>query len=138
MVEEEEYGVNVKFTEVDSWLWLCQRIFYSWEIHIEVVFRSKGSACSNLHWCKKEKKRTRRACIVAVLVAKSCLTLLRPHGCLSGSSVHWISEARILEWVAISFSRGSSWPRDQTWVFCIGRQTLYHWATRGCIKRSKW
>ena len=27
-------------------------------------------------------------------------------------------------------SRGSSWPRDQTWVFCIGRQILYHWATR--------
>ena len=34
--------------------------------------------------------------------------------------------ARILEWVAISFSRGSSRPRDQTCVFCIGRQILYH------------
>lgn len=56
MVEEEEYGVNAKFTEVDSWLWLCQRIVYSWEIHIEVVLRSKGSACSNLHWCKKERR----------------------------------------------------------------------------------
>ena len=39
--------------------------------------------------------------------------------------------ARLLEWVAISSSRGSSWPRDQTWVSCIsciGRQILYHWA----------
>ena len=35
-----------------------------------------------------------------------------------GSSVHAILQARILEWVAISFSRGSSWPRDQTQVFC--------------------
>ena len=35
----------------------------------------------------------------------------------------------ILEWVAISFSRGSSWPRDQTSVSCIGRRMLYHWAT---------
>ena len=46
------------------------------------------------------------------------------------SSVHGISQARILEWVAISFSRGSSWPRDQTWVSCIGRQILYCQATR--------
>ena len=36
-------------------------------------------------------------------------------------SVHGISQARILEWVSISFSRGSSWPRDKTCVSCIGR-----------------
>ena len=36
---------------------------------------------------------------------------------------------RILEWVAISFSRESSRPRDQTHVSCIGRRILYHWAT---------
>ena len=36
-----------------------------------------------------------------------------------GSSVHGISQARILEWVPISFSRGSSWPRDQTCISCI-------------------
>ena len=41
-----------------------------------------------------------------------------------------ISQARILEWVAISFSRGSSWPRDQTCISWIGRRVLYHWATR--------
>ena len=46
-----------------------------------------------------------------------------------GSSVHGILQARILEWVAISFSRGSSQIRDWTHVFCIGRQILYHWAT---------
>ena len=48
---------------------------------------------------------------------------------LPGSSVHGISQARILEWVAISFSRGSSWPRDKTRVSCTGRQMLYHRAT---------
>ena len=37
------------------------------------------------------------------------------------SFVHEISQARILEWVAVSFSRGSSQPRDQTWVSCIDR-----------------
>ena len=50
-----------------------------------------------------------------------------------GSSVHGISQARILEFVAISFSRASSQPRALTlvsWVSCIGRQIPYHWATR--------
>jgi len=37
---------------------------------------------------------------------------------LPGSSVHGILQARILEWVVIPFSRGSSRPRDQTWVSC--------------------
>ena len=47
-----------------------------------------------------------------------------------GFSVHGISQARILECAAISFSRGSSWPRVfLTWVSCIGRWILYHCAT---------
>ena len=49
-----------------------------------------------------------------------------------GSSLHGIFPARILEWVAISSSRGSSWPRDQirvSWVSCIGGWILDRWAT---------
>ena len=54
-------------------------------------------------------------------VAQSCPTLCDPMDCsLPGSSVHEILQARILEWVAISFSRGSSRPRDQTPVSSIG------------------
>ena len=50
---------------------------------------------------------------VLVSVAKSCLTLCDPLDCrLSGSSVHEIFQARILEWAAILFSRGSSQPKD--------------------------
>ena len=45
---------------------------------------------------------------------------------LLGSSVYGISQTRILEWVAISFSKGSSQLRDQTHVSCIGRWILYH------------
>ena len=56
-----------------------------------------------------------------------------PHGLQSTrSSVLWIFQARILEWVAISSSRGSSWPKDlicASCVYCIGKQILYHWAT---------
>ena len=65
------------------------------------------------------------------LVAKSCRTLRDPTDCsLPGSSVHGISQTEILEWAAISFSRGSSHPRNQTWISCTGRWILYHWATR--------
>ena len=53
-------------------------------------------------------------------------TLCNPMDCSpSGSSVHGILQARILEWVAICFSRGLSWARDWTWVSCItGRFSL--------------
>ena len=65
--------------------------------------------------------------------AHSCPTLCDPIDCsLSGSSVHGIFPGKILEWVAISSSRGSSWPRDRTRVsciFCIGRWVLFHCAT---------
>ena len=47
-----------------------------------------------------------------------------------GSSVHGILQARILEWVAISFSRGSSQPRDQTQISCTAGRFLTIWATR--------
>ena len=49
-----------------------------------------------------------------------------------GSSVHWISQARTLEWTAHSFFRGSSWPRDQTRVSCVFKTAgrfFTHWAT---------
>ena len=55
-----------------------------------------------------------------MLVSQLYLTLCDPMNCnLPGSSVHEILQARILDWVAIPFSRGSSQPRDQTWVCCI-------------------
>ena len=65
----------------------------------------------------------------ACSVTQSCPTLCDLMDCsLPGSSVHGIFQARILEWVAISFSRGSYQPRDQTHI-CSGRQILYHWTT---------
>ena len=64
-------------------------------------------------------------CCSCCLVTKSCMTLCDPMDySLPDSSVHGISQARILEWVAVSFPRGSSWPRDQTRVSCIGKQIL--------------
>ena len=62
------------------------------------------------------------------LVAKSCVRLFRPHR--PGSSVHGILQARILEWVAISFSRVSSQPRNQTPVSCLAGRLFTNWVTR--------
>ena len=58
------------------------------------------------------------------------VSLCDPVDCsLPGSSVHRILQARILQWVAISYSRGSSQPRDWTLVSCFGRWILYHCTT---------
>ena len=68
---------------------------------------------------------------VKVLVAQLCSTLCNPMDCsLPGLSVHGILQARILEWVAISFSRRSFWPRDSIWVSCIVDRFFTIWATR--------
>ena len=68
--------------------------------------------------------------LVCAKLLHLCPTLWDPMDCSPpGSSVHRILQARLLEWVAISFSRGSSQPRDQTHiscVFCTGERILYH------------
>ena len=69
-------------------------------------------AFSSIAPCEREK--------VKVLVTQSCLTPCDPMDCSPpGSSVHGISQARILECVVVSSSRGSSQPRDRTWVSCV-------------------
>ena len=65
------------------------------------------------------------------LVAKLRLTLCDPMDCsLPGFSVHGLFQSGTLEWVAISFSRGSSPPRDWTWISCIAGRFFTNWATR--------
>ena len=54
-----------------------------------------------------------------------------------GSSVHGILQARILEWVSISFSRGSSQPRNRAWVFCIAGRFFTNWAIREAVIQGK-
>ena len=69
-----------------------------------------------------------------VLVAQSCLTLCDPTNCsLPGFSVHGILQAKILEWIAIPFSRGTSQPRDRTLVSWLIGRFFTIWATE---KRS--
>ena len=64
-------------------------------------------------------------------ISQSYLTLRDPKDCsLPGSSVHGIFLTRVLEWVAISFSGGSTLPRERIKVSCIGKMILYLWAAR--------
>ena len=71
--------------------------------------------------------------LYACMHTQSFPTLCNPMDCsLPGCSVYGIFQARILEWVANSFSRGSSWPWDGTCISCVsctGRQVLTSWAT---------
>ena len=75
---------------------------------------------------ERETETTLRNRLHVGSVTQSCLTLCDPIDCgPPGSSVHGILQARRLEWVAISSSRGSSQPRDRIRVSCIGRRILY-------------
>ena len=71
-------------------------------------------------------------CIIVCVCAQSCLTLYRLTDRSPPGYVHRIFQARILEWVAVSYSRSSSRLKGGTWlscVSCIGNWILYHWAT---------
>ena len=73
--------------------------------------------------------------VCVYLVTQSCLILCNLMECsLPGSSVMGILQARILEWIVIPSSRGSSQPRDQTQVSCIAVRFLTIWATREAWK----
>ena len=74
----------------------------------------------------------------SLLVAQSCLTLCNPMDCGSpSSSVHGILQARILEWVAIPFSRESSQPRDWTQVSSNAGRFFTVWVTREALSEGK-
>ena len=73
-----------------------------------------------------------------ILVSQLCPTHCNPMDCSPPSSfVHGILQARILEWIAMLFSRGSSWPRDWTWVSCIAGRFFTTWATREALSLPK-
>ena len=68
--------------------------------------------------------------VVLVVQSLSCIQRCDPVDCgPPGSSVHGIFQARMLEWVVISSSEGSSQLRNRTHVSCTGRLNLYHWAS---------
>ena len=90
------------------------------------------SILKDLLYGQMDSELLQRCCLyVRDKSLQSCLTLCDAMDCSPlGSSVHGDSMVRILEWVAISSFRRSSWLRNRTYVSYIRRWTLYHWATR--------
>ena len=83
------------------------------------------------------QKKLSSVCLVSsvlCLVTRSCLTLCNPMDYSPpGSSFHGILQERILEWVAILFSRGFYWPSDWTQVSCISSRFSTVWVTREAL-----
>ena len=107
------------------------RFFSAVETHgnIGLVKISLGFVHKML-WKNKKKTFFNQSNIMFTVVVQllSCSTLWDIVGLSPpGSSVHGISHARILEWIVISPSRGSSRTRDWTFISCIGRWILHHW-----------
>ena len=94
-----------------------ETVFYSFNLRMfHRLVRAMSSSPRGCIFSSCTKKRKK--------VTQSCLTLCNPMDCSPPvSSIHAIFQARVLEWVAISFSRGYSRPRDQTWVSqIVGRR----------------
>ena len=121
--------------------------------YLRVHIASTKIQCSQTNKLKKKKQKTVTQSVytilffsnwslkknVCVLVAQSCPTLCDPmdwgaHLAPHGRIPHGILQARILEWVALLFSRGSSQPTDWTWVSCISGRFFAIWATREALK----
>ena len=112
-------GIAKSLTQL-KWLGMDAHIYVLW--FWGAVFWTHQSSCSS---CVLECAK----------MLQSTWTVCNPMDCSPpGSSVCRIVQARILEWVVILSSRGSSWPRDRlclSYVSCIGRQVLYHYRYLG-------
>ena len=126
--------MNVKslFVYVCVYIYVCVCIYIYIYIYIHIDTLTGIACCC----CVYIYTYTYIDTFMGILCCCCLVTKLSPAVCdpmkysLPGSSVHGISQVRILEWVAMPSSRGSSWPRYLTQVFCIARFIFYCWATR--------
>ena len=139
-------NIHIIKVSMDRWIKTMQYIYgreYYWarkqdavmtfaatEMDLEMILRSDA-----LHSEKDKHPIMWLMCCAKLL--QSCPTLCNSMDCSPpGSSVYGTLQARILDWVAISSSRGSSWLRDWThvcYIICIGRRVLYHWCHLGSL-----
>ena len=118
-----------------EWLVLRQRVQCHQDSVMLVCTRTEAAllllSCNSLEGTEHHRVLDPEMILMWCEVAQSCPTVCDPMNySLPHSSVHGIFQARVLEWVSISFSRGSSWPRDQIWVSCIVGRRFTIWAIR--------
>ena len=119
---EQGWWVNAKVRhDIQSWTVLVRTVELSPYTTSPYKSRLRNKWCQSLWEREKERKC---ACVLNHSVLSTLCDLME--GSLPGSSVHRIFQARIPEWVAISYSRGFSWPRDWTQISCMSRGILYH------------
>ena len=132
--------MNFQVVNFQRWEYACQPLYVIWckvLLHLSryyTVWLKLSIFCvcflCTYYLCEKHYKSIT---VHTYMNAQSCPTLCNPMDCgPPGSSVHGILQARIMEWVAMPSSRGSSWHRNRTCfscVSCIGRQILSHCAT---------
>ena len=109
------------------WQLVLDREAWHAVVHGVAKSQTRLSDWTELNWYMESKKWC-----MCVLSLHSCLTLWKPMDCSSpGSSVHGIFQARILEWVGMTSSKGSSSPRDRTHISVTPALQVesYHWAT---------
>ena len=116
---------------LESWKWTSFVTKKMWSCITNPGPRSRAQGsrpmCHEFS-CYCERKK------VKVLVVQSCQNLCDPMDCgPPDTSVHGVLQARVLECIPMPFSRGSSQPRDRTWVSCIGSRFFTVWATREAL-----
>ena len=113
------------FLQISAFLELCWLLRVKWQMLGKGMSKRRKSGLGN-----ERGDEWTEGISVSVQLHSHVRLFAIPWNCSTpGSSVHGIFQARILEQVAIPFSRGSFWPRDWICVSCIGRWILYHRAT---------
>ena len=127
---------EITVSHLETWFWMCPgdyshnlqaiSILWCWQCLVyKTLYCEPTLKCSNEQMCKPWWWWW--WWFSCQVVSDSC----DPMDCSPpGSSVHGIFQARILEWIAISFSRGSSRPRSWTWVSYIAGRFFTDWAMR--------
>ena len=132
---KKQWGFKINWTSLKFKVFVQRTLSRNWKVDFWLYLNERKclqviSSLFFLFWFSHYVYATPK-CPMWSEVTQSCPTLCDPMDCSPpGSSVHGIFQAWILEWGAISFSRGSSRPRDGTWVSCIVGRRFIAWATR--------
>ena len=129
--EGDDRGWDGWMASLTWWMWVWVNSGSWWWTGRPGILRFMGSQRVRHDWVIELNRTEMMLVLTRSVCAQSCLTLWDHMNCHPpGSSVSGILQARILEWVAIPFSRRYSWFKDRTWIFCIIGRFFIIWTTR--------